>query len=226
MEITPGIHLIPGIRGANAYLALNGDKVAVIDCGMPGNAPKITAYIRSLGKKEADVDLVIFTHSDIDHTGSAAELKKLTGAKLTIHPGDAPALAGLEEMKNIKGPLGFLFKLIRPMLRFQPVMADIILDRETEIADLRIIHTPGHTKGSICLLGPAKTIFVGDALRSDSRGDPLPARSSMTADAAMAKKSLAAIAELDFDICLPGHGAPIIGNAAARVRKMAAEQFK
>ena len=76
--------------------------------------------------------------------------------------------------KTIKGLLGLLFKLMSPLMRFHPVEPDIILKDNMDIAGFKVIHTPGHTNGSICLYQPGKIIFVGDALRSDSNGNPRP----------------------------------------------------
>ena len=50
---------------------------------------------------------------DIDHSGSAAELKRITGAKVAIHSGDAPSLSGEKELKRVKGFIGVIFRLMQ-----------------------------------------------------------------------------------------------------------------
>ena len=67
---------------------------------------------------------------------------------------------------------------------------------------------------------PGKVIFVGDALRSDSKGNPKPPSRNFSADIAQAKASLIAISQLEFDILLPGHGAPVIGRASSKLKDL------
>lgn len=51
LEITKGIHLVPGVRGANSYLIFDKEYAAIVDTGMPGNEGKITDYIKEIGKE-------------------------------------------------------------------------------------------------------------------------------------------------------------------------------
>lgn len=208
MEITSEIHLINGVRGANCYLVLNDSKIMVIDTGLPGNGKKIINYIKGLGRHPEDVNYIILTHADIDHVGSAADLKKMTAAKVVIHSEDAAILSGKKGFKTLRGFRGTLVKLLIPLMRFHPVEPDIILKENIEINGFRVIHTPGHTKGSISLYLPGKAIFVGDALTR-----------RFTLDTDQAKASLLTISELDFDILLPGHRAPVIGQASTKLKK-------
>jgi glyoxylase-like metal-dependent hydrolase (beta-lactamase superfamily II) len=222
MEITSGIHRIDGVRGANCYLVITESKMLVIDTGMPGNGNKITKYVRGLGKNPSDISYVILTHADIDHIGSAAEMKRITGAKLGIHANDAPILSGKRGFRTIRGPLlvRVLFKVMTRLMRFHSVEPDVILGDDFELDGLKVIHTPGHTDGSICLYLPPKLIFVGDALRSNSKGNPKPLSKVFSADITQAKASLKAISELEFDICLTGHGAPIVGSASTKIKNL------
>jgi len=187
---------------------------------MPGNAKRVAAYVEGLGKNPSDIKFIILTHADIDHAGSAAELKRMTGARLAIHADDAPILRGKQSFKTIRGPLGFIFKLAMSFMRYHPAEPDIILSADSEIEGFRIIHVPGHTNGSICVYKPGKVIFVGDALKSDSRGNPKPPSRMVSLDSVKARASLITISALDFDTLLPGHGAPVVGNASQKVKNM------
>lgn len=220
MEITGGIHRIDGVWGANSYLVVTEANMLVIDTGMPGNEKKITKYVETLGKNSSDINYIILTHADIDHIGSAAEMKKMTGAKLAIHAGDAPILSGKSGFKTVRRPLRVIFKLMARLMRFQAVEPDVILQDNAEIDGFKVIHTPGHTDGSICLYQPGKTIFVGDALRSDHKGNPKPPAGNLSADIEQAKASLMAISQLEFDILLPGHGAPVVGEASTKLKNL------
>ena len=222
MEIISGVHKIDGVRGANCYLVTSGPEIVLVDAGMRGSSRKIADYVKGLGKNPADIKYIVLTHSDIDHVGGAAEIKQLTGAKLVIHQAETGVLSGKIRGKHVKGPLGLLFKLLAPVVRFQPVEPDIVIKENTELAGFKVIHTPGHTVGSICLFQPGKVLFAGDALRSDRSGNPKLPSKMMTADIVQAKVSVALIAGLEFDTLLCGHGAPVKGNAAARVKELLA----
>jgi len=224
MEIIPGIHRIDGVRGANAYLVIGQDEMLVIDTGLPRNAKRIAAYVEGLGKNISGIKFIILTHADIDHVGSAAELKRLTGARLAIHADDAPILRGKQSFKAMGGPLGSIFRLAMRLIRYHPAEPDIILGADSEIEGFKIVHVPGHTNGSICVYKPGKVIFAGDALRSDSSGNPKPIFWISSLDKAKARASLRAIATLDFDTLLTGHGAPVVGNASQKVKDMVARQ--
>jgi hydroxyacylglutathione hydrolase len=225
MEIVPGIHRVDGVWGANAYLVIDEHEMLVIDTGMPGNAKRIAAYAQRLDKRPSDVRFIILTHADLDHSGSAAELNRLTGAKLAIHEDDAQILRGKEGFKTIKGPLGYILKLAMRLVRFRPAEPDILLTSGSEIKGFRVVHVPGHTNGSICIYKPGKVIFVGDALRSDSKGNPQPPSRLSSLDGVKARASLVMISALDFDTLLPGHGAPVVGNASQKVKDMVARSL-
>jgi glyoxylase-like metal-dependent hydrolase (beta-lactamase superfamily II) len=106
------------------------------------------------------------------------------------------------------------------MVKFRPVKPDVLLKEDDEIASLKVIPTPGHTPGHICLYQPGRLIFAGDALRSDKKGNPIAMSKQMTLDIEEAWKSVRKIASLEFDILLPGHGAPVIHDASKRVRQL------
>lgn len=223
MEIISSIHQIDGVRGANCYLVTSGPEMFLIDTGMPRNGNLIINYIKRIGKNPSDLKFIILTHSDIDHVGSVAELKKITSAKIAIHENDAAILSGKAKFKSVRGPLGLLFKLASPLMGFHPVVPDIILKDNMDIAGYKVIFTPGHTNGSICLYQSGKTIFEGDALKSDADGNPWPPSKTMSIDLNEAKRSVIAISKLEFDILLPGHGAPVKGGASAKLKGMLAK---
>jgi hydroxyacylglutathione hydrolase len=220
MEIIQGIHRIDGIRGINCYLLFLEKKMLVIDTGMPGNAKKTISYIRALGRDPSDIEYIVLTHSDIDHIGSAAELKKITGARLAIHRDDALVLSGKSKTRTFTGPMGAFMNVVSALIPYPAIEPDLLLDNLSEIDKLSVIHTPGHTRGSICLYLPGKVIFAGDTIISDKRGNPGRNFDRVTADKEKSRASMMAIAGLEFEIMLPGHGAPVIGGACHKVRRM------
>lgn len=214
MEIARGIHRIEGVRGANSYLIFTDSSAAVVDTGMPGNEKRILEYIRGAGIESRRLEYIILTHPDIDHSGSVAKLKGLTDAKVAIHEADAPRLAGEKRLKEVKGATGVLFSVMSPFMRFTPVKPDVLLKDSDRMLDCAVIHTPGHTDGSISLYREREAILVGDALRTDSRGMPRLPSSSMTVNMEQAKESVRKISTYQYRVLLPGHGPPIAQEAS------------
>jgi glyoxylase-like metal-dependent hydrolase (beta-lactamase superfamily II) len=214
MEITRGIHRIEGVRGANSYLVFTDVGSALVDTGMPGNEKRIIEYVKGAGIEPKSLMYIVLTHPDIDHSGSVAKLKGLTDAKVVIHETDAPRLAGEKKLKEVKGATGVLFGVMRPFMRFTPVKPDVLLKDSDRILDCTVIHTPGHTAGSISLYREKEAIFVGDALRTDSRGMPRLPSGSMTANIEQAKESVRKISTYQYAALLPGHGPPITHDAS------------
>ena len=220
MELNSGIHKIDGVRGANCYLLPAADGLYLVDTGMPGNAQKILQYLKAVGKNEKDLRMILLTHSDMDHSGSAAELKRRTGAKIAIHEGDAPSLSGEKQLKKLKGLLGLLFRIMGKFMKFEKVAADVVLKDGEKVGPLTVIATPGHTEGSVSFVSEAiRTIFVGDALRTTADGNPTLSPKMMTLDMRKAWESAEKISKLTFDTMLPGHGEPVLQSAIERVRQ-------
>lgn len=218
MEIARGIHRIEDVRGANSYLVLTEAGAVLVDTGMPGNEKRILEYIKGAGIEPKKLEYIILTHPDIDHSGSTARLRCLTNAKVAIHELDAPRLAGEKKLKEVKGTTGVLFGLMSPFMHFTPVKPEVLLKDSDRILDCMVIHTPGHTDGSISLYREKEAIFVGDALRTDSSGMPHLPPGSMTVNMEQAKESVRKISTYQYTVLLPGHGPPMTQDAS-RVMK-------
>jgi len=225
MEIAKGIHRIDGVRGANSYLVLAGESAAVIDTGMPGNENRIVGYAKGAGLEPERLSYIVLTHPDMDHSGSVAKLRSLTGAKVAIHEADSPRLSGEKKLKEVKGFMGVMLGVMNVFIRMTPVTPDIVLKNSDRILNLTVIHTPGHTAGSICLYKENEAIFVGDALRVNSDGYPhLPSR-SMNADTEQAKESARKISTYQYNLLLPGHGPAITRDASKAVADYVQKEF-
>jgi hydroxyacylglutathione hydrolase len=219
MQLLPDLYRMEGVRGANCFLITTMDgKVVVVDTGMPGQSESILANISAIGKKPEDVKEIILTHADMDHSGSAMQLRERTGAKIAAHEWEALVLSGKRPVKQAKGILRIVFAALRiwmpPML---PFLADRVLQDGEVISGWKMIFTPGHTQGSICLYLAGKALLAGDALCCDKKGNPIPPIAMMSLDMPTAMQSVAYIATLEFDMLLPGHGVPCLERASERV---------
>jgi len=223
MEIVPGVHTIDSLSMGRAYLAVDADRVTVIDTGLKGSAERVLRAVEAAGRKPQDVRQIVITHHHGDHAGSLAALAERTAALVMVHALDAPIVRG---ERPPPGPSsgGLLKPLLARMAQAAPAAR---VDRELADGDeidaldgIRVVHTPGHTPGSICLYCPKRRLlFVGDAAANTFglRG-PI---GWFTEDTAQAKESIRKLAALDFEAVFFGHGRPIDREAALRFRRFA-----
>lgn len=227
MEIVRGVHLLSNFR-ANVYLILV-DSITLIDTGWPGNANRILSYLSSLGHQPSDVSYIVLTHCHLDHCGSAAEVKERTGATVAAHENDVGCVSGVTPYPTPRGALGVAFRIVKPFLRLHPVKVDLPLSNGMEVpgsGGLRVVFTPRHTAGSICLYHPKlKALFSGDTVICEEGNVDEPAESSST-NPSEVRHSVKKLCELDFESILPGHGAPIVHDASSKVRNLAARLEK
>lgn len=213
MRISEGLYRVDGVRGANAYVVETDGGLLVVDTGMFGNADRIVTFVRSLGHEPGDIQTIAITHADLDHVGSLARLKALTGAKVAVHADEAQALASGRTDKKAKGALGVVFSVLKRFVRVEPVDADVILHEGDAISGFQVMHTPGHTRGSITLHRDG-VVFPGDALLGDAEGHERPPREAIADDYPRALESAERIRDLGYRILLPGHGEPVFSAKA------------
>jgi glyoxylase-like metal-dependent hydrolase (beta-lactamase superfamily II) len=220
------------MRGANVYLLL-GETLTLVDCGIPGSEEKILGYIEGLGRAGDDLARIVITHYHMDHVGGLAALKERTAARVLAHPGDAAFISGeLPPPPPQSAFLRVLFRLAAPVFpSAEPAPVDVTVqdgDHLDTFAPLSagllggatVVHVPGHTPGSIALHFPSERLLIcGDVVdHRRNRLGPPPKAFSEDMDQALA--SLRRLAELDFDVLCPGHGAPVVGGADEQVRAM------
>ena len=107
----------------------------------------------------------------------------------------------------------------------KPVKADIILKNGDIIGDYEVIHTPGHTPGSICLYNPNnKVIFVGDNLNY-SKGKIRGPSSRLLPEPDQYKKSMKKLGDLDIEVILTGHGPAVTSDANKKLTEFLDRNF-
>ena len=212
---------------SNAYLVETDQQShALIDTGTPGKYAKVLAYLTSIGRKPGDIAYIILTHADADHSGSAAELRRLTGAKLAIGELDAPRISGEKSLKEASGFGGLMIGVFGAFMKVERVKPDIVLKDGATIGPLTIVDTPGHTDGSVSVYKPNEAVFVGDLLRTDGSGNLKLAMASMSRDMAEVRRSVERLSKLEFSILLPGHGKPIEQDASKKLRDFVGNGFR
>jgi glyoxylase-like metal-dependent hydrolase (beta-lactamase superfamily II) len=230
-EIVPGLHRI--LKGyVNAYALETDDGLTLIDTGLPQRAPRVAAATRLLGHSPDAVKTILITHHHSDHTGSLADLVKLTGATVYVHPADAPVVRGDRpppgpNRANLAG------RILGPLImrlsnsRSEPARVDqeFVAGQDLDVAGgLRPIHTPGHTAGQTSFLWNRHggVLIAGDA--AGARGGRVSAPTGavfgmFTEDPGEAERSFHRLAELDFEVAVFGHGDPVTQNAAEAFRR-------
>ena len=222
-----GVHQVPDIGFSNAYLVeIGGQSLALIDTGTPGKEQKVLGYLSSIGRKPSDISYIILTHPDADHSGSAARLKALTGAKVAIGKLDAPRLSGEMKLKEASGFGSVMIGLFGSMMKVERMKADMELNDGDTIGPLTILDTPGHTDGSVSVYKSNEAIFVGDLLRTDGSGKLKLSSANMSRSVPQMKASTEKISKLEFSMLLPGHGKPINEDASKKLKEFVAAGFR
>jgi glyoxylase-like metal-dependent hydrolase (beta-lactamase superfamily II) len=214
-----------GIWGANVYLIVGKD-LTLVDTGFKGRSTHIIKEMRRLGYSPLDIANIIITHHHADHIGSLADFKEVSGAKVFAHPADAAYIEGRLVQPGPVSPewLGEALAPLHKMWETTPVAVDVLVrdgDKLPTLAGIEVLHTPGHTPGSISLYLPEEgLVIIGDVL-SNTYGLSLPSK-AFTVDIDQEVKSIQKLASLEFDIVSFGHGLPIRRKARRTIADFAA----
>ena len=192
--------------------------------GCPGTQAGFCAISREWGDP-SELWLIVLTHAHPDHTGTIPALLKHTNMRVLVHSGDVkwespspPWLFYPGQLVSLPGKVPFVRK----------IFADEIVADGYNIpvmGELRVLHTPGHTPGSICLhVEEQGVMFTGDMLISDgkrfTRPQPFPGF-----DPKSYRESLERLSELEFDVACVGHERPLVGGAPEKVSEMLENYF-
>jgi glyoxylase-like metal-dependent hydrolase (beta-lactamase superfamily II) len=225
MQVLSNLHAIDFNGRVWAYLYTEADALTLIDTGIAGDIQLIFDAIEEAGRRASDVRQIVLTHCHKDHAGTAAELRRRTGAPILAHRLDAPVIRG--EVAPADPLLSTAERAIFDTVAVNiPDAEPSPVDRELEDGDeidldggARIIHVPGHTPGSIAVHVPRiRSLFTGDAVAAiGSR----PFVGFFNIDREQAKQSVRRLAEIDFDVGCFGHGPPLTADASAAFRRLA-----
>jgi glyoxylase-like metal-dependent hydrolase (beta-lactamase superfamily II) len=218
MEVLPGVHWVEGIRGGNVFLLEEPQSLTLVDAGLPGSHDRILRFIQSLGRESKDLKAVVITHGHIDHLGSAAALRRRTGAQVWAHAAEVTRDAEGNPLVTQWSNPGPLRRWLSPRLTADRLLEDG--EVLPVLGGLQVLHTPGHTPGSICLLLERhQALFTGDMLLSNgqrlSRSFFFPGANPQDY-----WQSLRRLAALEFQAVLTGHGPPCLQEGPQRLRTL------
>ncbi len=229
-EIVPDVFMMEGLRGANVYLLQSQNGAALVDSGIRADADRIVAQAAQARTASLNVRSIVITHFHGDHGGGAAKLSKHWNAQVVAHKLDAlyisrpaaiPALSSFKQLVNWVGAE----VVLRSPCQVDQVVEDG--DRIDALGGCVILHTPGHTPGSICLYQPERQIlFCGDAIFTQN---PLTLKRGMglylhfiTLDNDQARESLRKLSRLPIKVLCCGHGEPMVEGVNEQMEKLLA----
>lgn len=160
------IYRIPaGVYAANCYVVFSDESNEGIIVDPGGDIDDI---IKIIDENKVNVKFIVLTHGHGDHIGGVTELKRKYNVPLMVHEDDVELLSDASKNLSLNMVMGSIELIPDRILKDE----DII-----EFGDLKalVIHTPGHTKGGICLkihdhLITGDTLFKGSIGRSDLLG--------------------------------------------------------
>jgi len=203
MRIRNGVYLYreKGTLDANTYV-IKDELTVLIDPGLENYLGQQLKEMQDEGIDPKDIDVIAITHLHPDHCGATAALQDVSGAKVALHPLQQDYLDIMaEESRKFLG-VGIAKKF----------SVDLVLEERLSLGstELKILHTPGHSPGSICFYSADKKILIcGDLVFEQGVGrTDLPFGNTEAL-----RNSIETISALDTELLLPGHGRIIEGES-------------
>jgi glyoxylase-like metal-dependent hydrolase (beta-lactamase superfamily II) len=219
---------IINLGGVNCYLARTDVGYILIDTGFLSKRAKLEHALEAAGCRPGNLSLILLTHGDTDHADNAAYLREKYGAKIALHPLEAPVVER-GDMSSTRKPkpdkIGLIFKVMIPLApilfksdAFEGFKPDFTVEEGFDLSEYgftaNVIHLPGHSKGSIGILmpedfalqpvGAGPVVFCGDLLYNFI-GRP---SCQLIDDLADFNSSLDKLKKLGVKTVYPGHGRP------------------
>jgi hydroxyacylglutathione hydrolase len=199
------------LGSVDCYLVETDAGFVLIDTGGSNKRVDLVNELESAGCKPGNLNLIVLTHGDFDHTGNGAFLREGFGTRTAMHYDDSGMVERGDMFSNRESG-NALFRRVVPILfrfaksdRFKP---DLYIEEGDDLSpygfDARVLHLPGHSKGSIGILSSGGDLFCGDLLDNAKS----PVLNSIMDDLAAAKASVQKLTGLEIHTVYPGHGRP------------------
>ena len=212
----PSQTTVINLGGVNCYLLAAGDGYILIDTGFARKRVQLANRLDHAGCKPGNLKLIVLTHGDADHAGNAAFIRKAYGSKIAMHSLDLGMVERGDMSSNRKAKpdkmspfsrliafvVGVFFKKASDFTKFTPdIMIDEGFDLSTYGLNAKVLHLPGHSKGSIGVLTDDGKLFCGDFAYN------IPGFGFID-DMADHNASMEKLIQLKIETIYPGHGKP------------------
>jgi len=224
LQVTPRLWQLK-LGVVNSFLLKTEDGLLLIDTGYPGSADQLFAAVRETGHDPVDIRHLLLTHCHIDHAGSAAEVRRRTGARTYAHAIDAALITqGKTERSGTKVTRGLIPALVYRFFiknkgsHCEPLPIDEPLQHGDMLplaGGIEIIHCPGHSAGHIALLVRQEDVLVAADLCSHVLG---LGYSTVNEDITLAQQSILQVADYGFEQAVFGHGNPLVKQASHQLQ--------
>jgi glyoxylase-like metal-dependent hydrolase (beta-lactamase superfamily II) len=226
VELAPGLHAV-SLLSSRGFL-ITEPELTLIDAGLPGSRWPLERYLAKIGRSMGELRRIVCTHGHPDHIGGVREMTTRNHAEVLMHPADIAGLnVTLREAWNARDR----GKLIAWFTR-GPHAATPLHDGEVlpVFGGLQVIHTPGHTPGTVCLYAPRhRILFTGDVLQV-RKGKVSFAHRYFSSDYEMACASVERLTEYDVQTIAFAHypawtddANGVLARLAKRARVMTAD---
>jgi hydroxyacylglutathione hydrolase len=199
--------ILGGFNG-NCYLLMTDIGFVLIDTGRKSKRKKLEQEIVSGGCKPGNLDLIILTHGDFDHTGNCAYLREKYDTKIAMHHYDIGMVEYGDMFWNRQTGNMFIKKLINLTFNIRRFTPDFELDEQSDLSkyglNAKVLYLPGHSKGSIGISTSDKNLFCGDLFTNQKK----PELNSLVDNINDLHGSFEKVKRLDINTVYPGHGKP------------------
>lgn len=195
---------------AHTALLVDG-RLILIDTSSEADAKGLLKNLDQVRVKPKDITTIFITHVHPDHVGGLARIKRDSPAKVAASKIEATYIA---KKSVYDGPPGAASQ------KQPPTPVDAALEDGQTYDGLKVIYTPGHTRGSISLLDEAHSLLVvGDAANNEEGLRPMD--DAYNVDPKQHRASIKKLATLSFENAIFGHGKPIQGGASRQFQGLA-----
>ena len=188
----------------------------MVDTGPSMSERAIENWIKSIPVEPEEIQLLVLTHGHADHVGAASQVKNITGAKIAMHENDK----NMFETGEVVWPSAastwgrvarYLLKPLTPIFRFNGSKVDVVIgDEGLSLVEYgipgRIVHTPGHTSGSISVLLETGEAFVGCMTHNAPPFRLSPGLPIFAEDLIKLRESWRSIIDQGVETIYPAHG--------------------